>query len=222
MMQEPYELEMEIIPSPGTSVADAQEMQQKIELVKPFSSIVHIDVVDGKFASNTTLMDPTIFTPFTQDMTFEIHLMVENPLQYLDSWAAVGFRRFIGQVEMMSDIPGFVAKAQSLGDVGLALDIPTAIDAIVPYIEDLDFALVMTVKAGLSRQSFLPEMLKKVQSLREKAAFLPIEADGGMNETTIVEAKKAGATRFVTTGFVYDFQDSASQYARLQSLVAGQ
>lgn len=218
-MQEPYALETEIIPSPGTNILDWATMAQKIELVKPFAKVVHIDLLDGKFAPNTTSLDPTPFAAYTKDMVFEAHLMVEDPLQYLKAFADAGFRRFIGQVEKMPDIAEFVARAEMLGEVGLAIDTDTPVEKIAPFLEDVDVAFVMTVKAGSSNQQFLPEMLEKVRQLREKAAFLPIEIDGGMNDQTIIEAKKAGVTRFVTTGYLFGSADCQSQYGRLQQAV---
>lgn len=218
-MQEPYVLETEIIPSPGTNIPDWAAMKQKIQLVKPFAKVIHIDLLDGKFAPNTTSLDPTPFAAYTKDMIFEAHFMVEDPAQYLQAFASAGFKRFIGQIEMMPDIAEFVAKAEMLGEVGLGIDKDTPVEKLYPFIEDIDVAFVMTVKAGFSKQQFLPEMLEKVRLLREKAAFLPIEVDGGINDQTIKEAKKSGATRFVTTGFLFDSVDCQSQYARLQQAV---
>ena len=220
MALEPYELELEVIPSPGTDNPDWKTMQGKLDVVKPFARVVHIDLLDGKFAQNTTSLDPAPFASYAKDVVFEAHLMVDNPLQYLDGFAKAGFKRFIGQVEKMPDIPAFVAKAEQLGEVGLAVDTDTPVDALLPYLEDLDFVLIMTVKAGFSNQQFLPNMLKKVQTLRAKATYLPIEIDGGVNEKTIVEAKLAGATRFVTTGFLFGSKNSATQFALLSKMLA--
>jgi len=191
-MLEPNELEIEIIP--GILEKEWSEIEKKIQLVESFAQIIHIDLLDGKFAPNTTWTDAGPFAKFTKERTYEVHLMVENPITYLDAWANAGFKRFIGQIEKMPDISSFVAKAQNLGEVGLAVDTQTQIEKIFPYIEDLDFAFVMTVKAGFSRQSFLPEMLEKVKKLREKAEFLPIEIDGGINDQNIIEAKKVAET----------------------------
>src|SRR5438874_454398 len=101
----------EIIPSPGTH-ADFETYAKRIELVKDFAKTIHIDIVDGKFANNLTFMDPTPFKKYTSDIFFELHLMVENPIQYLKPWADAGFKRFIGQIEKMPDQAEFVAQGQ--------------------------------------------------------------------------------------------------------------
>src|SRR3989344_2798293 len=131
---------MEVIP--GILEKEWSEIERKIEIAKPFAKTIHIDIIDGKFAPNTTLIDPLPFKKFilsqlAQAPLFELHMMVENPIQYLKPFADAGFKRFIGQIEMMPDQEEFVAQAQLLGEVGLAVDGPTPLEEIkVPY-EDL-------------------------------------------------------------------------------------
>ena len=205
----------EIIPSPGTFIKDGKEWAQKIETVRPFAKTIHVDIVDGIFAPNTTIAEPEYFTEFTKDFIFEVHLMVDEPINHLKKWADVGFQRFIGQIERMSDQEKFVAEAQLLGDVALALDKPTAIDQIHVPLNDLDGLLVMTIQAGLSGQKFEEQLLEKVKQLREKTT-LPIEVDGGMNDETIAIAAAAGVNRFVVTSFLYNFETPEKQFQFLQ------
>lgn len=209
---------------PGILEKDWSEIERKINLVKPFAktasnaaAAIHIDIVDGKFAPNTTFLDPAPFAKYSKDIFFELHMMVENPIQYLKPFADIGFKRFIGHIENMPDQVEFVAKAQELGEVGLAVDGPTPLGAIkVPY-SDLDCVLVMTIKAGASGQEFNSEYLKKVQTLRQaQGQFLPIEIDGGINGQTIVSARNAGANRFVTTSFLFNSQNPADQFDLLK------
>ena len=124
---------------------------------------IHIDLIDGKFAPNVTFLDPMPFTKYTGNIEFELHMMVEEPLNFLKPFAAVGFRRFIGHIEKMSDQAEFVAEAQLLGDVSLAVDLLTPIESIEVPFEDLDGVLVMSVKAGESGQEFVQEILSKIE-----------------------------------------------------------
>ena len=209
----PDKLHHEIIP--GILEQEWSEIEKKIELVKPFAKTIHIDLLDSVFAPNKTFFDPAPFKKYTeQEIIFELHMMVDNPTQYLKPWADAGFKRFIGQIEHMPDVAEFVAAGQLLGEVGLALDTPTPVEKITVSLEDLDFVFVMTVKAGFSRQSFLPEMLEKVKSLRAKSPFIPIEIDGGVSDQTITQAKDAGTTRFVSTGFLFG-GNPQEQYQKL-------
>src|SRR4030043_2163899 len=99
-------------------------------LALSFSKNIHIDIIDGKFAPNTTFLNPGPFSKYTKDADFELHMMVEEPINYLKPWAQVGFKRFIGHIEKMSDQTDFVAQGQLLGEVGLAIDGPTSPDIL--------------------------------------------------------------------------------------------
>ena len=193
----------EVIPGLGPQ-NEWREIERRIEIVKPFAKTIHVDIIDGKFAPNTTFLDPTPFAAFTKGIFFELHMMVENPIAYLMPFADVGFKRFLGHIEKMPDQEEFVAQGQLLGEVGLAVDGPTPLDAIkVPY-QDLDEVLIMTIKAGQSGQNFNPEYLKKIEILRSTQNDIVIGVDGGINDQTIAAAKDAGATSFVSTSFIFN------------------
>lgn len=211
-------LHFEIIP--GILEQEWEEIEKKIEKTISFTESIHIDLLDGKFAPNTTFFDPAPFKKYSKDIILEVHMMVDNPVQYLEKWADAGFQRFIGHVEMMPDIPEFVAQAQLSGEAGLALDTMTQAEKIFPFIEDIDVAFVMTVKAGFSHQQFDPTMLEKIGELRAKDPLLPIEVDGGVNEEDITALKDAGATRFVSTGFLFGGENVEERYKNLKDLLS--
>jgi ribulose-phosphate 3-epimerase len=198
---------------PGILEKEWAEIERKINLVKSFAKVIHIDIIDGKFAPNTTFLDPTPFAKYSKDLLLEVHLMVDEPINYLKPFAAAGFKRFLGHIEKMSDQVEFVAQGELLGEVGLAIDGPTDLSAVkIPY-EDLDSILVMSIKAGQSGQAFVPEYLKKARTLRQaQGQFLSIEIDGGINDKTIVEARNAGATSFVTNSFLFKTNDVYNNY----------
>lgn len=219
-MNDPYIFE--IIPSPGTKDTDWASIEKKLELAKSFTKIMHIDVVDGKFAPNTTFMDPKPFAKYAQDFILEVHLMVENPLQYLKPFAAAGFTRFIGHIEQMELVEEFIAEGELLGEVGIAIDTPTDISLIENInLGDLDSILFMTVKAGASGQDFMPDMLEKVKEIKERLIFeqVNLEVDGGINESNIREALKAGANRFVATSAIWNSENPAEAYKKLNDIL---
>jgi len=208
---------MEIIP--GILEKEWSEIERKIEIAKPFTKVIHIDIIDGKFAPNTTFLDPKPFAKYTRDIFFEVHLMADDPIKYLKSFADAGFKRFIGHVEKMPDQKEFIAQGELLGEVGLAIDGPTSLESIkVPY-EDLDTILVMTIKAGESGQELNSEYLKKIEIFRsaQNDIRIPIEVDGGINDKTIVQARNASATRFVSTSFIFNAQNPQEQYNLLKA-----
>ncbi len=200
---------------PGILEKDWNEIERKLEIYKPFAKSVHIDLLDGKFAPNTTFLDPAPYAKYSKHFLLELHMMVEDPIKYLKPFADAGFQRFIGHVEKMPDQVEFVAAAELLGGVGLGIDADTAIDGIKVPLDDLDSILVMTVKAGHSGQSFMEKNLEKVKQLALKT-IVPIEVDGGVNESTINAGCAAGATRFVATSFIFGGVSPERQYELLK------
>jgi ribulose-phosphate 3-epimerase len=207
---------MEIIP--GILEKEWTEIERKINLVIPFAKSIHIDIIDGKFAPNATFLDPKPFAKYRKDLLIEAHLMVEEPIRYLKPFAAAGFKRFLGHIEKMSDQVEFVAQGQLLGEVGLAVDGPSSLQEVkVPY-SDLDCLLIMTIKAGEAGQVLNPDYLKKARALRQaQGQLLQIEVDGGINDKTIVQARKAGATRFVANSFLFNSKDPRAQHHLLEN-----
>ena len=141
-------------------------------------------------------------------------MMVEEPINFLKPWADAGFQRFIGHIEKMLDQVEFVAKAQLLGEVGLAIDGPTEIEKIEVPFDDLDVILFMAIKAGASGQDLIDDYLNKVKQIKDKT-LIPIEVDGGINDQTILKAKESGADRFVATSFIFK-ETPQEQYKILQ------
>lgn len=204
---------------PGILEKDWAEIERKLNLIKPFAKSVHIDILDGKFAPNTTFLDPAPFSKYKDQFLLEVHLMVEEPLTYLKPFADAGFRRFLGHVENMSNQEEFVAQGQLLGEVGLALDGPTTMDAIKVPLDDLDVVhFYVSDRVGFAGPPMMPERLERVKALRVKTN-IPIEVDGGVKDTTIKLARDAGATRFVATSFISNAPDPRAAYVALKEAI---
>lgn len=209
---------LEIIP--GVLEKGWEEIEKKLEEIKTLTNTAHIDFIDGKFVDNTTYLEFENFKKYSADILLEAHLMVENPIDYLDRLSNAGFKRFIGHVEKMPNIAEFVAKGQLLGEVGLALDGPTGIEVLNDVdLDDLDCILIYTSeKVGFAGPPMMPERLDKIKRLREKTD-IPIEADGGVKDDTIKQAQEAGAMRFVATSFIWSFDDPKKGYGKLTNLL---
>lgn len=202
---------------PGILENDFQEIEKKLQIVKPFSRRVHVDILDGKFSDTVSFLDPTPFGKYKEDFFMEAHFMVEDPASLVKPFAQSGFKRFLGHVEKMKNIEEFIAEGQIFGEVGIALDLDTPISSINVPFDDLDCILLMGVKAGKSGQKFMPEVLEKVKELRKKSN-ITIEIDGGINEETIIAAKQEGVERFIATSFIFNSVDPMAAYERLLSL----
>jgi ribulose-phosphate 3-epimerase len=193
------------------------EIKNKLEICTQFASAVHIDFIDGNFAENKSFMDFEPFKEYRQTFNLEAHLMVNEPINYLDKLADAGFTTFIGHVEKMSDQVSFVAKGEELGRVSLALDLSTPLDELKVNLEDLDQILLMSVKAGKSGQVFEEAVVEKIKKLR--SIYLgKIEIDGGINEDTLKMSKNAGANNFCVTSALFK-EDPRFEYQKLYSLL---
>src|SRR5258708_24677858 len=95
---------------PGILEKGWVEIEKKVELIKTFSKKIHIDVIDGKFAPNQTFLDPAPFLKYANELYLEAHLMVEEPISYLDSFVNAVFRKFIVNIEKMKSHEKFVAE----------------------------------------------------------------------------------------------------------------
>lgn len=199
---------------PGILEKEWVEIEKKLEIIKPFSRRVHIDILDGKFSQDLSFLDPTPFKKYKDDFFMEAHLMVENPAQYIKPFADAGFNRFLGHIEKMGDLDEFIAQGQIHGEVGIAVDTVTSIESLkIPY-DDIDSILLMGVKAGKSGQVFLPETLEKIKKLRQ-ITQIPVEIDGGVDADTIVAIGKERVDRFVVTSFIFQNQDPMQAYEKL-------
>lgn len=202
---------------PGILETDWLEIEKKLAIIKPFSRKVHIDILDGEFSKQISFKDPTPFKKYQNDFYMEAHLMVNDPLKLLKPFADAGFKRFLGHIEKMKDLEEFIAQGQILGEVGLALDMETKIESVNVPFDDLDFILLLGVKAGESGQEFMPKVLEKVKKIREKSQ-ITIEIDGGINEETIADCLKVGVNRFVATSFIFENKDPMEAYEKLLSV----
>ena len=202
---------------PGILEKNWIEIEKKLQILRPFSRSVHIDVIDGKFAPTVSFLETEPFKKYKDDFFMEVHLMVENPLAYLKEYADAGFKRFLGHVEKIENMEEFIALGQIFGEVGIAFDSSTAVESLNIPFDDIDTILLMSVKAGKSGQEFMPEVLEKIKNIKLKTQ-IPIEIDGGINDKTIIEAKNLGAQRFVATSFIFSSSDPMQSFEKLTSL----
>lgn len=202
---------------PAILEKDWEKIEKKLEICREFANTVHIDFIDGDFAPNKSFLDFAPFKKYSDYFRLEAHLMVNEPVNYLDKLSEAGFRIFVGHVEKMNDQVEFVARGEELGTVGLAFDLETPLTKINVDLEDLDQILLMSVKAGESGQEFDSTVIQKIKDLRTKF-YGKIEIDGGINDKTLELAKNAGADTFCATSFL--FRDNPEkQFRLLESLL---
>ena len=163
---------------------------------------VQIDIIDGIFADNRTI-DPANMVGVDTNLSLDFHLMVKEPIKWIEKCGNAAADRIIGQIEMMESQSEFVGKVAEMGlYVGLAIDLDTPVSKLDPTVlNSIDVILVMAVKAGWGGQKFEEKVLTKISELDEirlsdKTPF-KICVDGGETEDVIGETHFAGADQIV-------------------------
>jgi len=179
---------------------------------------LHLDIMDGHFVPNITFAAPVIacLRKNVPDAFFDCHLMVSKPSQWIADFAKAGSNRYTFHLEAVKtddlDVPGLCKMIQKHGmQVGIAIKPGTAADTLAPFITLVDMVLVMTVEPGFGGQSFMPNMMPKVLSLRKEYPDLDIQVDGGLGPSTIEAAAKAGANFIVAGSAVFKEKDKAGE-----------
>ncbi len=206
---------------PAILEKDFRGVQERVNQLRDVTDVFHLDVLDGKFAPNRSFGDPSVLASFETGAEFEIHLMASEPS--IDKWIFDRPLRMILHHESFSDKGNLHRNIDRLlgeqVNVGLAVNPETTVGDFKDYLHIIDFVLIMTVHPGFTGQKFLPEAFSKVEYVRQHYPMTDIEVDGGINETTLPLAVKAGANRFVAHSAIYGSDDPVSAFERLSELL---
>lgn len=185
---------------------------------------LHLDVMDGRFVPNITFGAPVIKSIRNKTgLVFDVHLMIDKPLDYIEDFKKAGADIITFHVESSSPAEQTVDKILECGcKAGVSIKPKTAAEEVFPLLDKLSMVLVMTVEPGFGGQSFMPETMEKVKTLRaeieRRGLDVDIQVDGGINEKTVETAAAAGANVFVAGSAVFGAEDAAKAISDLRSL----
>ncbi len=206
--------------TPAIFTDNPQTLTDEVAALAPFVSWIQIDISDGTMVPARTVTEGNVLAEIVAlypNISFEAHLMVDNPVKYLKMLVDAGFKRVIAQVEC-SDPRGFLDEAalESV-EIGLALDGASEVEIFEPFLEGLDTAVIMTIEAGTADSPFLPESLEKIKAVHHHVPDLSLAAEGSIDERNGKLLTEAGVTRLVISADIL-LKDPANLPQTLQSL----
>ena len=238
-------MKVEIIPA--IMPKNWEDLEGEVAKVAPFVKAVQIDVMDGKFVKSKSwpymkrrgnddifkqLQVEDLGLPFWQEVDYEADLMIDKPEEEIENWIAAGMSRIIVHIESTQKMPEIVkmfeaykAYPENPGDemsvdLGLALNIDTPTEEILPYLEDIEFVQFMGIDTiGLQGQSFDERVADKIREFHNAHPEVAISVDGGVSLENARSLVEAGASRLVSGSAIFESEDAGSAIENLKHIV---
>lgn len=215
---------MRQILAPSILSADFKILGEQMELCeKNGAEYLHFDVMDGMFVQNISFGIPVLESiKGSTGMALDVHLMVTEPIRYVEAFAKAGADIVTVHYEACEDVKATLEQIHRCGvKAGLTIKPDTPVEVLKPYLDQVDMFLIMSVEPGQGGQGFIPESLIKIQQLRkmlqEKGLDTDIEVDGGIKLDNVAEVAKAGANVMVAGSAVFrgNIAENVSEFMRV-------
>lgn len=201
-------------------------LEPDIRMVNKNADLIHIDVMDGSFVPNISFGFPVV-EAIAKAVTvpMDVHLMIVNPDKYVGRFAKTGAEMISFHLEAADqagkDPRDIIAKIKSFGvKAGLVINPDIPVERLFPYIDDVDFFLIMSVFAGFGGQKFIPESIDRIKTLKaemdRRGVVKDIEVDGGVSASNARILAEAGATILVAGSSVFKAESPAKAINELR------
>lgn len=202
--------------SPSVLSANFANLQNDLDQLKKTKvKYLHLDIMDGKFVPNISFGFPIIKAiRKDNDFIFDTHLMIDEPIRYIDQFKKSGADLVTIHYEACSNLDQTIEKIKTCGlKVGLSFKPKTDINNIIPYLEKIDLCLVMSVEPGFGGQSFMEDSIGKIQKLRsyidENNLSCLIEVDGGIKDYNLKKVIDAGVDVVVSGSDIFSHKENS-------------
>lgn len=209
---------------PAVLARDADDFRQRIEhpQLRPLAPEWHVDILDGSMFDATCWADPHVIRDWSNLPNIELHLMVHNPLPYVEQWKALipTFRRAIVHIEVARPLGAVLERIRHLDlEAGLALNPESKLERAEHLVPHIDVLQLMGIHPGASGRAFHGDpILAKIRRAKKLYPQLPIAIDGGVNMATAREIIAAGAERLVTASALWSSHEPEEIYQQLVHL----
>lgn len=201
---------MNYVLSPSILAADFKVLGQEMKKTEENgAAYIHFDVMDGMFVPSISFGMPVLASIHDATEQFmDAHLMVQEPIRYVEAFQKAGADYVTVHQEACEDVKTTLDKIHACGmKAGLAVNPETDVKELVPYLEDVEMILIMSVHPGFGGQKFIPESLDKIREVRamlnEKNLEIDIQVDGGIYVENVREVLDAGANVIVAGSAVF-------------------
>lgn len=206
--------------APSILAADMLNMGADVQrMMDAGADMMHVDIMDAHFVPNLSYSPALVKALHSRfDIPLDVHLMMDNPEQYIDVFCDSGAAYLTIHAEIPGDVAGMLQRIREKGvKAGLSVKPGTPVEDIRPLLPLCDMVLVMTVEPGFGGQKFMPAMMDKVRAIKERAPQILIEVDGGVNDATIPQCVEAGVDICVAGTGVFRAENAEEALIRLQS-----
>ena len=205
-----------VLTAPSILAADFAKLADEIARVENAGAdIIHIDVMDGHFVPNISIGVPVVKSlRKVTELPFDVHLMISEPLKYIEAFADAGADNITFHLESDDDPLEVIDAIHSAGcTAGISIKPKTHQELLYPFLSKIELVLVMTVEPGFGGQSFMADMMQKVCDIRKwinsDSLDVHLEVDGGIDAETVHEAVSAGANMLVAGTYIFRHPEGA-------------